>query len=68
MQEEERATGAVTGTVYRKFFGAANGRVTIPLLFGSLVLSQASQVLGSYWLVWWQEDQFNREQGFYMGL
>ena len=46
-----------------KFFRAAKGHITIPLLLVSLVLMQAAQVLGSYWLVFWQEDQFNKPQG-----
>lgn len=68
MQEEERATGTVTASVYRQYFAAANGRVTLPLLFASLVLMQASQVLGAYWLIFWQEDQFNKASGFYVRL
>ncbi|KAF8502646.1 ABC transporter type 1, transmembrane domain-containing protein [Russula emetica] len=38
-------------------------------MFLSLVLIQMSNVFSSYWLVWWQERQFPRPQGFYyMGI
>jgi hypothetical protein len=56
-------TDLVWLAVYMKFFRAAKGHITIPLLLVSLVLMQAAQVLGSYWLVFWQEDQFNKPQG-----
>ena len=66
MQEEERITGAVSGSVYRQYLTAANGKLTVPLLLGSLALMQGTQVFGSYWLVYWQEDAFNRPQSFYV--
>ncbi|KAM0751625.1 P-loop containing nucleoside triphosphate hydrolase protein [Meredithblackwellia eburnea MCA 4105] len=68
MQEEERKSGAVSGAIYRKFLKAAKGHITVPLLLVSLVLMQGAQVLGSYWLIYWQEDKFHQAQGFYMGL
>ncbi|SCZ99314.1 BZ3500_MvSof-1268-A1-R1_Chr7-2g09480 [Microbotryum saponariae] len=68
MQEEERATGAVDGGVYMAFLRAAKGHVTVPLLILSLALAQGAQVLGSYWLVWWQENHFHTQNGFYMGI
>lgn len=36
------------------------------MLVGSMALQQASTVLSSYWLVWWQTDNFNQTQSFYM--
>ncbi|SGY78695.1 BQ5605_C008g04915 [Microbotryum silenes-dioicae] len=68
MQEEERATGAVDGGVYMAFLRAAKGHITVPLLILSLALAQGAQVLGSYWLVWWQEDRFHSPNGLYMGV
>ncbi|KAL8290351.1 hypothetical protein RQP46_002609 [Phenoliferia psychrophenolica] len=68
MQEEERASGAVSGDVYGKFLRAGKGHITVPLLLTALVLLQTAQVLGSYWLVFWQEDHFNQPQSFYMGI
>ena len=66
MQEEERITGAVSGSVYKQYLRAAKGYITVPLLLASLAMMQGSQVLGSYWLVWWQEDEFNQPQSFYV--
>jgi ATP-binding cassette subfamily C (CFTR/MRP) protein 1 len=42
--------------VYSKFFRAAKGQITVPLLLASLSLMQGAQVLASYWLVWWQSE------------
>nr|CRX78939.1 hypothetical protein ls5930a1_00008 [Leucosporidium scottii] len=67
MQEEERATGSVGGAVYMKFVRAAKGHITVPLLLASLILMQGAQVVGSYWLIWWQADTFNASNGVYMG-
>ncbi|GAA6012116.1 hypothetical protein JCM10207_005134 [Rhodosporidiobolus poonsookiae] len=68
MQEEERATGSVSGAVYRHIFHLANGWVTFTLLAFSVALQQGAQVVGSYLLVWWQEDEFNQPQSFYEGM
>ncbi|KPV77486.1 uncharacterized protein RHOBADRAFT_24011 [Rhodotorula graminis WP1] len=68
MQEEERATGSVSGAVYRHIFTLAKGWYTFPVLLGSMVLQQAAQVLSGYILVWWQEDSFDQTMGFYEGL
>ncbi|TRM64251.1 P-loop containing nucleoside triphosphate hydrolase protein [Schizophyllum amplum] len=68
MQEEERRTGAVSGKIYGEYAKAGRGYVVIPLLAASLVLMQGSQVMASYWLVWWQEDSFNQAPAFYMGV
>ena len=67
MQEEERAEG-FDGNVYARYLTAANGYVTLPILIVSLLCVQGALVVGSYWLVWWQVDQFNQSQGFYMGI
>lgn len=56
MQTEERNTGAVSGAVYAAYFRAGRGRVVIPLLLISLVVMQASSVMSSYWLVYWQDE------------
>ncbi|CEQ43018.1 SPOSA6832_04911, partial [Sporobolomyces salmonicolor] len=56
MQEEERATGSVSKAVYGQIFRLANGWVTFTLLLLSVILQQGAQVVGSYFLVWWQDD------------
>jgi len=66
MQTEERNTGAVSWKVYRDYLKAGNGVVLVPLVIFSLILMQVGNVIGSYWLVWWQEKQWNRAQGFYV--
>ncbi|KAK4055619.1 hypothetical protein OIV83_000165 [Microbotryomycetes sp. JL201] len=68
MQEEERVTGAVGWPIYKAFFHAAKGYITVPVLMVALIFMQVAQVLSAYWLVWWQKDEFNQPNGFYMGL
>ncbi|KAM0788854.1 hypothetical protein ACM66B_002939 [Microbotryomycetes sp. NB124-2] len=68
MQEEERLTGAVGWPIYKAFFHAARGYITVPVLLAALTFMQVAQVLQSYWLVWWQKDEFNQPNGFYMGM
>ncbi|GAA5893310.1 uncharacterized protein JCM6883_007628 [Sporobolomyces salmoneus] len=68
MQEEERATGSVDRAVYAKIFKLSHGWITFTLLIVSIILQQAAQVVGSYILVWWQEDSFNRSSSFYEGM
>lgn len=68
MQEEERATGSVDKGVYVKVFKLADGWITFTLLIVSVILQQTAQVVGSYILVWWQEDSFNRSSSFYEGM
>ncbi|KAF8558202.1 ABC transporter [Imleria badia] len=67
MQEEERNTGAIPLKVYREYLSAGNGMVLVPILFLSLALMQGSNVMSSYWLVYWEEMKWNYPQGFYMG-
>lgn len=51
MQAEERNTGAISWDVYKEYSAAGNGKVILPLLFLSLVLTQAATVMSSYWWV-----------------
>ena len=55
MQAEERNTGAVTWDVYKAYVTAARGEIVVPMLVLSLLLMQGTMIVGSYWLVWWQE-------------
>lgn len=66
--EEQRSTGALSNHVLWAFLRAAKGKYTVPLLLGSLSCMQVAQIVGSYWLVWWQEDYFHSTQGVYMGM
>jgi len=66
MQDEERNIGAVTLEIYKSYLGAGNGRILFPVLLLSLLLMQVTQIMSSYWLVFWQEQQFNQPAGFYV--
>ncbi|KAK0469912.1 ABC transporter, partial [Desarmillaria tabescens] len=68
MQAEERNTGAISWSVYKRFSDAGRGRVVLPILFFSIVFVQGAMVMASYWLVYWQEVKWDRPQGFYMGI
>ncbi|KAJ8520164.1 hypothetical protein ONZ45_g2986 [Pleurotus djamor] len=68
MQTEERNTGAISGQVYRDYAQAAKGYIVLPFLILSLVFLQGATVMASYWLVYWQENEFQRSPGFYMGI
>ncbi|KAG8814736.1 hypothetical protein FRC17_000994 [Serendipita sp. 399] len=68
MQAEERNKGSVSGKVYAQYFGAAHGKILIPLLLLSSVFMQGAAVMSGYWLVYWQEHKWPRPQGFYMGI
>ncbi|KAN0113413.1 ABC transporter [Russula decolorans] len=68
MQAEERNTGAMNLQVYKRFLQSGNGVVLLPIMFVTFVLMQTATVLSLYWLVWWQERQWPRPQGFYMGI
>ena len=49
MQAEERNTGAVAWSVYREYLSAGRSNVVLPLLFFSLALTQATNIMSSYW-------------------
>lgn len=68
MQQEERLTGAVQASVYGAYFNSGHGKILVPLLIISLLFSQASNVMNSYWLVFWQERRWPYSSGFYMGV
>lgn len=52
--------------VYRRIFTLAHGYWTFPFLLASLAAQQGAQVVGSYALVWWENDSFNKPSGFCM--
>ncbi|KAF7375201.1 Oligomycin resistance ATP-dependent permease YOR1 [Mycena sanguinolenta] len=68
MQQEERNIGSISGSVYKAYISAGNGKWIVPLLILSLVLLQGANVMSSYWLVYWQERKWPRSEGFYMGI
>jgi hypothetical protein len=66
MQEEERNIGAVTWETYKEYLTPGNGYILIPTLLLALSLVQGTQVMSSYWLVFWQEQQLHQPAGFYV--
>ena len=66
MQDEERSVGAVPWKTYKTYITAGNGIILVPALILSLLLVQGAQVMSSYWLVFWQEQQFHKPPGFYV--
>ncbi|KAG9315243.1 hypothetical protein JVU11DRAFT_4377 [Chiua virens] len=68
MQEDERNTGAIPWRVYREYLVSGNGVVLVPILFLSLALMQVSNVMSSYWLIYWEELKWDYPEGFYMGI
>ncbi len=51
MQAEERNTGAVDIQVYKQYIQSGNGMVLMPVILVTIVLTQVSIVLSSYWCV-----------------
>ncbi|KAJ7056631.1 ABC transporter [Mycena amicta] len=68
MQAEERNIGSISGKVYAAYIREGNGAFVVPLLIVSLMFLQGANVLSSYWLVYWQENRFQRSAGFYMAM
>ncbi|KAI5119967.1 hypothetical protein M0805_004347 [Coniferiporia weirii] len=68
MVKEKRTTGAVPWHVYGTYLEAGRASLTMPLVILTMVLMQASQVLNSYTLVWWEANTFNRPNSFYQIL
>lgn len=68
MQAEERNTGSVSLQVYLSYFKFGRGAYMVPLCVGSLALMQTTNILNSYWLIWWQKNHFDKSIGFYMGI
>lgn len=68
MVSEERKTGSVEKKVYAAYLKAGRAWVTLPLLMISATLMQASQVLSTVWLTYWEVDRFDQPVGFYQGI
>ncbi|KAK0469882.1 ABC protein [Desarmillaria tabescens] len=66
--KERRTTGSLPWAVYRSYFSAGGGFITIPFVALAVALMQGSQILSSYTLVWWQANAFHRQFSFYQVL
>nr|CAD98883.1 ABC protein [Phanerodontia chrysosporium] len=65
---EKRSTGSVSWKVYGAYLQAGRWMLTIPWLLLFMVLMQASQILNSYTLVWWEGNTWHRPNSFYQTL
>ncbi|KAF8962130.1 multidrug resistance-associated ABC transporter [Flammula alnicola] len=69
MQIEERNTGAVTWTVYRKYLGFAGGVIWAPFILLLLVVTQGAQVGNNLFLGFWTANSIpGFKQGNYMAV
>ncbi|KAG9048922.1 hypothetical protein FS837_011659 [Tulasnella sp. UAMH 9824] len=68
LKAEKRATGSIDKGVYATYIKAGKGHINVPLILLSGIVMQGSQVLNSYWLIWWQQNTFDRSTRFYMAL
>jgi ABC-type multidrug transport system fused ATPase/permease subunit len=68
MSSEQIHSGNMGSGTYSGWLKAANGWVTVPGVLTAVACSQALTIITSYWLVYWQEDRFQREYSFYEGL
>ncbi|EKM58258.1 uncharacterized protein PHACADRAFT_171522 [Phanerochaete carnosa HHB-10118-sp] len=65
---EKRTTGSVSWKVYGAYFQAGRWPLTVPLIIIFMVIMQACSVFGSYTLVWWEGNTWNRPNSFYQIL
>jgi ATP-binding cassette subfamily C (CFTR/MRP) protein 1 len=66
MTTEERAVSAVDWGVYGAYIKAAGGYWVFPLVFGLLILTQASNIATSLWLSFWTSNKFHLPTGTYV--
>ncbi|KAI0777639.1 multidrug resistance-associated ABC transporter [Trametes elegans] len=68
MQEEERLTGAVSWSVYAKYFKFSGGKTVLPMIVLWVCLSQGAQVANNLFLGFWTSQSIRGfAQGDYMG-
>lgn len=53
---------------YAGWLKAANGWVTVPMLFIAIVIAQAFTIITGFMLVWWQTDAWNTSYSVYEGV
>ncbi|KAH8099948.1 ABC protein [Cristinia sonorae] len=68
IRAERRTTGSVGWRIYSAYIQASEGFWTMPVLIISMILMQASQILNSYTLVWWQANTFHKPNSTYQVL
>ncbi|EEA21837.1 ATP-binding cassette transporter yor1 [Talaromyces marneffei ATCC 18224] len=66
MQQEDRATAAVGWDVWKAYM-LASGNVLYPIfVVVSIVLTNASNIMTSFWLAYWTSGQYNLTTGQYI--
>nr|POE49106.1 oligomycin resistance atp-dependent permease yor1 [Quercus suber] len=68
MQQEERATKAVSWEVYRDYVKATGSSWNLVLVISIVILMQGSTIVSGLWLSWWTSDKFNLSLGQYVGI
>ncbi|KAG1747129.1 ABC protein [Suillus paluster] len=71
MSKEKRIDGLCvleSFTVYWTYLVAGRGLITGPVVLLFVIGMQASQILNSYTLVWWESNKFDRPTSFYQTL
>lgn len=63
MQEEDRATKAVSGEVYGAYLRSGGSILVAPFVLIMLALAQGGNILTSLWLSWWTSSQFPLSEG-----
>lgn len=68
MQEEERATEAVSWSIYGAYLRAGGSILILPLVLFLLIISQGANIMTSLWLSWWTASQFPLTNGEWIGI
>ncbi|KAI6035675.1 ABC protein [Pisolithus marmoratus] len=66
--KEQCKTGSVSLQVYWAYLVAGRGAVMLPLIIVFICVMQASQIMNTYALVWWESDTWDRRDSFYQLL
>ncbi|KAI5990317.1 ABC protein [Pisolithus orientalis] len=66
--KERRNTGSVSLKVHWAYLVAGRGAIMLPLIIMLMIVMQVSQIMGSYTLVWWESNTWNRPNSFYQIL
>ncbi|KAI0710130.1 P-loop containing nucleoside triphosphate hydrolase protein [Earliella scabrosa] len=65
---EKRTTGSVSWGVYGDYLRAARATFTGPILILTMLITQGSQIMNNYTLIWWQANTFDKPNSFYQIL
>jgi ATP-binding cassette subfamily C (CFTR/MRP) protein 1 len=68
MQEEDKATKAVSWDVWIAYIKAGGGMWVAPLVTILLILSQGANIATSLWLSWWVSNKWGFTEGAYIGV